>query len=90
MLAFTLAGFPGDGSDDLQAHDVDIHVVLNLEWQDLDFEVPAVAGRRWVRVIDTGAAAPGDIAEPGQGTVEPGPTVRVRDRSVVVLVSQPA
>jgi isoamylase len=89
VLAFTLAGFPGDGDDDLQAHDVDIHVVMNMEWQDLDFELPAVRGRRWVRVMDTGAAAPADIADPGQGTVEPGPAVRVRDRSVVVLVSQP-
>jgi isoamylase len=60
-----------------------------MEWQDLDFELPAVPGRRWVRVVDTAAASPDDIAAPGDGTVERGPTVRVRDRSVVVLVSQP-
>jgi glycogen operon protein len=89
VLAFTLAGFPGDGADDLQAHDTDLHVVLNLEWQDLDFEIPAVPGRRWVRVVDTGARPPLDIVSPGDGTVEPGPTIRVRDRSVVVLVSEP-
>jgi isoamylase len=89
VLSFTIAGFPGEGDDDVQAHDIDIHVVLNMEWQDLDFELPTVPGRRWVRVVDTGAAPPADIAGSGDGTVEPGPTVRVRDRSVVVLVSQP-
>jgi hypothetical protein len=40
-------------------------------------------------VIDTGAVPPGDVAEPGAGVPEPGPTVRVRDRSVVVLTSHP-
>jgi isoamylase len=89
VLAFTLAGFPGDGGDELQAHDVDLHVVLNLEWQDLDFEIPGVPGRRWVRVIDTAAPSPADIVSPSAGTPEPGPTIRVHDRSVVVLVSQP-
>jgi isoamylase len=90
VLAFTLAGFPGDGADDGQAHDTDLHVVLNLEWQDLDFEIPPVPGRRWVRVIDTAAASPSDVRSPSEAAVEPGPTVRVCDRSVVVLVSQPA
>jgi isoamylase len=89
VLAFTLAGFPGEGADDGQAHDTDLHVVLNLEWQDLDFEIPPVPGRRWVRVIDTAAAPPSDIRSPSEGTIEPGPTIGVRDRSVVVLVSQP-
>ena len=89
VLAFTLAGFPGSGDDDLQEHDVDVHVILNLEWQDLDFELPSVPGRRWLRVIDTGADAPGDVAGPRAGVAEPGPTVRVRDRSVVVLTSHP-
>jgi glycogen operon protein len=90
VLAYTLGGFPGSGADDHQAHDVDIHVVLNLEWQDLDFDLPVLPGRRWLRVIDTAAGPPGDIAGPGDvGVPETGPTVRVRDRSVVVLTSHP-
>jgi hypothetical protein len=39
-------------------------------------------------VIDTAAAAPADIAHPGQEEVVQGDTYRVRDRSVVVLVSR--
>jgi glycogen operon protein len=90
VLAFTLAGFPGDDPDDGQAHDVDIHAMLNMDWQDLDFDIPPLAGREWVRVIDTAAASPGDIAPAGGGEPVAGPTIRVANRSVVVLVSRPA
>ena len=35
---------PGSGDDDGQSSDdVDIHVMINMEWQDLDFDVPTVA-----------------------------------------------
>ena len=37
ILAFTLAGFPGSGEDDGQAHDVDLHVILNLEFPRFGF-----------------------------------------------------
>ena len=37
--------------------------MMNMDWDDLDFEIPPVAGRRWYRAIDTGAAAPDDISE---------------------------
>ena len=55
VLAFTLGGFPGTSS----ASDTDIHVMMNMDWTDLDFDIPAVAGRRWHRAIDTGAASAG-------------------------------
>jgi isoamylase len=90
VLAFTLGGFAGTGHADGQAHDVDIHVMLNMEWEDLEFDIPEVPSRRWHRVIDTAAASPADIANPGEEEVVKGNTYRVRDRSVVVLVSKPA
>ena len=43
-LALTLAGFNGDP---------DLHVMLNMHWESLDFEVPEVAGRRWFKAVDT-------------------------------------
>jgi isoamylase len=88
VLAFTLAGFPGTGHADHQAYDVDIHVMMNMGWEELEFDIPQLETRRWHRVIDTAAAAPADIAHPGQEEVVQGDTYRVRDRSVVVLVSR--
>ncbi len=37
-VAFTMAGF-GD--------DTDLHVMFNMHWDGLDFELPAVPGRQW-------------------------------------------
>jgi glycogen operon protein len=90
VLAFTLGGFPGTGHGDGLDEDVDIHVMLNMEWADLEFEIPTVPGRIWHTAIDTGADAPHDAAARGEEAPIAGGTRRVRDRSVVVLVSRPA
>ncbi len=78
-LAMTLAGFNGDP---------DLHVMLNMHWDSLDFEVPEVAGRRWVKAVDTAQAPPRDIAGPGDETEAPERAVTVQGRSVVVLVNR--
>jgi len=62
---------------------------MNMDWSDIDFDVPAVEGRRWYRAFDTGAAAPADSHEPGQEPLFEGGTCRVRNRSIVVLISKP-
>jgi glycogen operon protein len=41
----------------------DLHAVLNMYWEALDFEVPVVPGRRWYRVVDTARPSPEDIVE---------------------------
>ena len=88
VLAFTLAGFPAvdpqEGVDD----DVDIHVMINMDWQDLDFDVPPLATRRWFRAIDTARPSPADITARGEEEPFDGVTCRVRDRSIVVLISR--
>jgi glycogen operon protein len=88
VLAFTLGGFSEEGSSD----DVDIHVILNMEWEDLDFDVPPLADRKWYRVVDTAESSPHDIAEnlaePGEETVVSGNVCHVKNRSVVVLISR--
>jgi glycogen operon protein len=78
VLSFTL-GHPGDGAD--------LHVVLNMDDQELEFEIPAVPGRAWRRVVDTAREAPQDILNERDAPVVGGASVRVAGRSVTVLVA---
>jgi isoamylase len=78
-LAYTLGGFDKEA---------DIHVMLNMYWKSLEFEIPQIEGRNWYKVIDTSEASPKDILEPCQEVVISGKNYVVKDRSVVVLVSQ--
>jgi len=78
-LALTLAGFNGDG---------DIHVMLNMHWENHDFELPVVAGRRWLCAVDTAQAPPLDIADPGAERPVAAGAYSVHGRSVVVLVNE--
>jgi isoamylase len=81
VLSFTLAGFDGEE---------DVHVILNMDDQDLDFELPPVIGREWLRAFDTGLALPDDASEPGSEPAVRGLRFyRADARSAVVLVSAP-
>jgi isoamylase len=88
VLSFTMGGF----TDDNGVEDTDIHVILNMDWQDLDFDIPPVQGRRWYRVVDTSLPSPNDIAEnladPGENATISGPVYHATGRSVVVLISR--
>jgi isoamylase len=88
VLAFTLGGF----AEEEGSGDTDIHVILNMEWQDLDFDVPPLTDRKWYKIVDTAQSSPHDIAEnlanPGEETVITGNTCRVKNRSAVVLISR--
>ena len=57
MLAFTIWGL---------SHDNDLHVILNMEKKGINFEIPSLQGRRWLRVIDTALPSPMDIVERGK------------------------
>ncbi|MEI7911354.1 MAG: glycogen debranching protein GlgX [Verrucomicrobiota bacterium] len=74
-LAMTLTGTRGEA---------DLHVMLNMYWQSLDFQLPP--DRLWVKSVDTAAAPPHDIEDPGQEAAVTGPTCKVQGRSVVVLI----
>jgi glycogen operon protein len=79
VLAMTLGGFDGEE---------DIHVMFNMYWESLEFEIPAVEGRQWFKVADTAQPSPRDIADPG-GEIEIAANVcRVEGHSIVVLVSR--
>ena len=74
-LACTIAGFGGDA---------DLHVMMNMYWEPLDFEVPQ---RVWHVAVDTFAPSPAAAQE----TIGP-PLERARctvqPRSIVVLVAR--
>ena len=66
----------------------DLHVMLNMHWDGLEFELPAVPGRHWHRAVDTALPSPDDIARAGHERPVDGATYRVNRRSVVALISQ--
>jgi len=78
-IAYTLGGFDGEA---------DIHIMVNMCEEELDFEVPPIEGRNWYRSVDTAGGSPEDIAEPGAEKQETGNTYSVQGRSVVVLISK--
>ena len=75
-VACTIAGF---------GTTVDLHVMMNMFWEPLDFEVPAHG--TWQVAIDTGARSPHDIANPGQEARLTRERCGVQGRSIVVLAS---
>lgn len=79
-LAVTLAGFEGDG---------DIHIMLNMYWESLDFQLPSIPRRGWLIAVDTSQPPPLDIADSGNEILIVANVQRVKGRSVVVLVNRP-
>jgi glycogen operon protein len=78
-LAFTLAG---------QGGDEDIHVMFNMYWEPLEFDLPPLAGRGWRLAVDTAENAPRDAADPGKEKRITSNSFTAQARSVVVLVSR--
>ena len=84
VLAFTMGGFAKEGSPE----DVDLHVMLNMEFEDLDFDLPPLKDRRWHRVVDTALPSPDDIMKTEEAVVIGGNVYRAQKHSVVVLISR--
>ncbi len=79
VLAYTLAGLDGQP---------DIHVIMNMYWEPLEFELPKMVDGGWYRTVDTALDSPNDICEPGNERVIAGATYRAQGRSVVVMTSK--
>ena len=77
-LAMTLAGFDGEP---------DLHIMMNMYWDSLAFELPSVTGRSWFLALDTSLASPRDIADPEEESRVLGSSYPVRSRSIVVLIN---
>ena len=78
-LGMTLGGSKGE---------VDIHVMMNMYWEKLDFEIPVLPNRMWFKVLDTAEPSPHDIVDPGNEVEVDGSVCPVQGRSIVVLVSK--
>ena len=79
-LAFTIAGF---------GQEADLHVMMNMFWEPLPFEVPVDPGRKWRVALDTFRPSPHDIAEAFAEPEFTGSSCMVRERSIVVLLARP-
>ena len=80
-LACTIAGFAGDA---------DLHIMMNMFWEPLDFEVPVNPQRVWHVAVDTFASSPHDIADRTGLSPLRGSRCTVPGRGIVVLVAGPA
>jgi isoamylase len=77
VLACTIAGF---------GRPPDLHVMMNMFWEPLDFDVPVDPQRTWHVAIDTFVASPHDIATDDPGRRLHRLSCTVQARSIVVLV----
>lgn len=80
VLAFTLGAFEKDQPD--------IHVMMNMYWEPVEFEIPDVQGRRWYKSIDTAMPSPRDIIEKGKELLITDGNFKVLPRSIVILISK--
>ncbi|WP_158135423.1 glycogen debranching protein GlgX [Vibrio navarrensis] len=78
-LSYTLAG---------RGEEADLHIMLNMYWENERFELPQVTGRKWYLALNTANPSPDDFYEEKQR-----PEVRegrfdVSGRSIAILVSK--
>jgi len=66
--------------------DADLHVMMNMFWEPLDFEVPVNPQRTWHVAVDTFAPGPRDIADSDAMTLLCDSRCTVHGRSIVILV----
>jgi glycogen operon protein len=66
----------------------DLHIILNMDEKNLDFQLPEMDERKWYKLVDTAQQSPRDFVDPGKETLCPGPEIHVIGRSVVILVSR--
>ena len=72
----------------MQKDEADIHIMMNMYWEPLDFTIPPVPSRQWHRVLDTSLDAPDDIVSEGREIKLSDHSYPVEGRSVVVLISR--
>lgn len=79
VLSFTLASFNKEQGD--------IHVMMNMHYEALDFELPSVEDRSWFRFVDTALDSPDDICEQANMKAFDESTYKVEPYSFVVLIN---
>ena len=77
----------GDTADDSD-QTLNVHIMFNMYWEALEFDIPQVDGLRWYRSIDTSLASPSDISPFEDQIPINDHTYTLTARSVVVLISR--
>jgi len=81
-LAMTL----GDTDEDSDGLD-NVHIMMNMYWEPLQFEIPQYEGLKWQRLVDTSLPSPNDVITRVGAPVIADSTYIVNDRSIVVLAT---
>jgi len=79
VLSFTIAGLWGD---------YDFHIVLNMYWESLDFELPEVSGMSWYQLVDT-SSSESDILSEDEALKIHDLNVNVQGRSCKLFITKP-
>jgi isoamylase len=82
-LAMTL----GDTAEDTDQTE-NIHVMFNMYWEGVEFQIPQATGLKWYRAIDTSLPSPNDISPRDQQVAINDNSYVVTGRSIVVLASR--
>jgi glycogen operon protein len=77
FLAYTLAA--------IEENEADLHIVMNMSDDNIDIQLPDIAGKIWHLSVDTGKSAPTDIFEAGQQIPISSGIYQVHRQSVVVF-----
>ncbi|MBM2815570.1 MAG: glycogen debranching enzyme GlgX [Ignavibacteria bacterium] len=81
VLAFTMGAF--------EENEPDIHVMMNMDYMPLSFEIPELkGGRKWYRFADTFLGSPNDISEIGNELLLENNEYIVNQYSIVILISK--
>ncbi len=64
------------------------HIIFNAYWGPLEFEIPALNGYNWTRIIDTYLESPQDFCEWDSAPAVAGSNYLVKARSVVLLAAE--
>lgn len=78
-LAFTVASF--------KIQEPDIHVMLNMHYEPLVFELPAIAKTKWYRFADTSLESPNDVVTKSKMKALSSNSYKVNEYSICILVN---
>jgi isoamylase len=82
-LALTLGDVEATGDNTLN-----IHIMMNMHWEPVAFQIPTFQGLEWYRSLDTALPSPLDI-DTNKKKVKIKDSYLLTGRSIVVLVSKP-
>jgi isoamylase len=65
-----------------------IHVMVNAYWEYLNFQIPSIQEQNWYKVVDTSEISPNDFCKPGTGDLINKKSIKVCDRSIIILMAK--